>query len=152
MCDAVFGDYQPATLRRPRSHESLHWRPPRPAGRTTSSHLRHRPPVGRLRRNLGIYLDMWEVLTTMHHHLPGLATDPKTLPVEADSPKPTNKLGVFFNEVNRTMGLKDLVPEVISDEAVKKLAFIHQLISGAKRRSETELRSSIMDLLISASD
>jgi hypothetical protein len=63
----------------------------------------------------------------MHHHLPGLAADPKTLPVEALA-KTYQQLGVFFNEVNRTMGLKDLVPEVISDEVVKKLAFIHELI------------------------
>lgn len=75
----------------------------------------------------GFYLDMWEVLTTMHHHLPGLAADPRTLPVEALA-KTYQQLGVFFNEVNRSMGLKDLVPEVISDEAVKKLAFIHELI------------------------
>ena len=75
----------------------------------------------------GFYLDMWEVLTTMHHHLPGLAADPRTLPVEALA-KTYQQLGVFFNEVNRTMGLKDLVPEVISSEAVKKLAFIHELI------------------------
>ena len=75
----------------------------------------------------GFYLDMCEVLNTMHHHLPGLAADPKTLPVEALA-KTYQQLGVFFNEVNRTMGLKDLVPEVISDEVVKKLAFIHELI------------------------
>ena len=60
----------------------------------------------------------------MHHHLPGLAADPKSLPVEALA-KTYQQLGVFFNEVNRAMGLKDLVPEVISDEVVKKLAFIH---------------------------
>lgn len=75
----------------------------------------------------GFYLDMWAVLSTMHHHLPGLAADPKTLPIEALA-KTYQQLGVFFNEVNRTMGLKDLVPEVISDEVVVKLAFIHNLI------------------------
>ena len=85
----------------------------------------------------GFYLDMWEVLTTMHHHLPGLAADPKTLPVEALA-KTYQQLGVFFNEVNRTMGLKDLVPEVISDEVVKKLAFIHELI---RRKPASEIES-----------
>jgi len=77
----------------------------------------------------GFYLDMWEVLTTMHHHLPELAADPKSLPVEALA-RTYQQLGVFFNEVNRAMGLKDLVPEVITDAVARKLAFIHDLIQG----------------------
>lgn len=75
----------------------------------------------------GFYLDMWAVVSTMHHHLPGIAVDPRTLPVEA-LVKTYQQIGVFFNEVNRTMGLKDLVPEIITTEVVKKLAYIHALI------------------------
>lgn len=75
----------------------------------------------------GFYLDMWAVVTTMHHHLPGIAVDPRTLPVEAIV-RTYQQIGVFFNEVNRTMGLRDLVPEIITPEVVKKLAYIHALI------------------------
>jgi hypothetical protein len=78
----------------------------------------------------GFYLDMWAVVTTMHHHLPGIAVDPRTLPVEA-LVKTYQQIGVFFNEVNRTMGLKDLVPEIISPQIIEKLAFIHSLIRPA---------------------
>jgi hypothetical protein len=75
----------------------------------------------------GFYLDMLAVVTTMHHHIPTLALDPHQLPIEALALM-YQKLGVFFNEINRTMGLKDLVPEVISPEIIKKLAFIDNLI------------------------
>ena len=37
------------------------------------------------------------------------------------------RVGVFANELNREMGLKDLVPEVFNDEVRKKLCFVHQL-------------------------
>ena len=77
------------------------------------------------------YLDMWAVVTTMHHHLLGIAVEPSQLPIEA-LVKTYQQIGVFFNEVNRTMGLKDLVPEIISDDVVKKLAYIHQLIRPAE--------------------
>jgi hypothetical protein len=70
---------------------------------------------------------MWAVITTMHHHLPALATDPLILPLPnlVDS---YQQLGIFFNEVNRSIGLKDLVPEVISPAVIKKLDFIDRLI------------------------
>jgi hypothetical protein len=75
----------------------------------------------------GFYLDMWAVLTTMHHHLPALAADPYSLTI-GGVVRAYQQLGIFFNEVNRTMGLKDLVPEVISPAMTAKLAFIDQLI------------------------
>ena len=75
----------------------------------------------------GFYFDMWAVLVTMHHHLPALAADPYSLTITGLA-RTYQQLGIFFNEVNRTMGLKDLVPEIISPEVIKKLAFIDQLI------------------------
>jgi hypothetical protein len=127
-CNAVFGDYvalpyADALQKHYTGGAALGWQ-----GRYVSAYATAHPWED-FAETWGFYLDMWEVLTTMHHHLPGLAADPKTLPVEALA-KTYQQLGVFFNEVNRTMGLKDLVPEVISDEVVKKLAFIHDLIRG----------------------
>lgn len=125
-CNAVFGDYrQPeygdALQKHYTSGAAPGWQ-----GRFVSAYATAHPWED-FAETWGFFLDMWEVLTTMHHHLPGLAADPKTLPVEALA-KTYQQLGVFFNEVNRTMGLKDLVPEVISDEVVTKLRFIHDLI------------------------
>ena len=82
----------------------------------------------------GFYLDMLEVLSTMHHHLHALAPDPRALPAEALTVI-YQQLGVFFNEVNRTMGLKDLVPEIISPEIVKKLAFLDRLVARISSQS-----------------
>jgi hypothetical protein len=67
----------------------------------------------------GFYFEMWAVLMTMHHHLPAFAADPYTLTI-AGLTSTYQQLGIFFNEVNRTMGLKDLVPEIISPEVTKK--------------------------------
>jgi hypothetical protein len=125
-CNSVFGDYRdPPYAEALEKHYSdgaaAGWQ-----GRFVSAYATAHPWED-FAETWGFYLDMWEVLATMHHHLPGLAADPKSLPVEALA-KTYQQLGVFFNEVNRTMGLKDLVPEVISNEVVTKLAFIHRLI------------------------
>ena len=63
----------------------------------------------------------------MHHDIPALSTDPSILPL-ATLASNYQQLGVFFNEVNRSMGLKDLVPELILPEVVKKLDSINRLI------------------------
>jgi hypothetical protein len=125
-CNAVFGDYrQPEYGDALQKHYTAGAAPGWP-GRYVSAYATAHPWED-FAETWGFYLDMWEVLQTMHHHLPGLAAEPKSLPVEALA-KTYQQLGVFFNEVNRTMGLKDLVPEVISDEVVVKLKFIHDLI------------------------
>lgn len=125
-CNAVFGNYNAVPYATALQNHYTAGAAPGWQGRFVSAYATAHPWED-FAETWGFYLDMWEVLTTMHHHLPGLAADPKTLPVEALA-KTYQQMGVFFNEVNRTMGLKDLVPEVISDEVVKKLAFIHELI------------------------
>lgn len=75
----------------------------------------------------GLYLDMWAVIATTRHHLPSLTKSPGELPIDA-LVKSHQQLGVFFNEINRTMGLKDLVPEVIAEPVSEKISFIHRLV------------------------
>jgi hypothetical protein len=125
-CNAVFGDYRTPPYAEALARHYTTGAAPGWQGRFVSAYATAHPWED-FAETWGFYFDMCEVLTTMHHHLPGLAADPRTLPVEALA-KTYQQLGVFFNEVNRTMGLKDLVPEVISDEVVTKLAFIHDLI------------------------
>ena len=43
------------------------------------------------------------------------------------------RLGVVFNELNRSMGLTDLVPEVIGPPIVAKLHYVHRLIRAASK-------------------
>ena len=77
----------------------------------------------------GLYLDMWAVATTTRHHLPSLIKSPEEMPVDV-LVKCYQQLGVFFNEINRTMGLTDLVPEVIAPPAVEKIGFVHRLVGS----------------------
>jgi hypothetical protein len=63
----------------------------------------------------------------MHLDIPALSTDPSILPLAALANNYQQR-GDFFNELNRSMGLKDLVPEVILPEVVKKLDLINRLI------------------------
>ena len=44
------------------------------------------------------------------------------------------QLGISLNEMNRSMGLFDLAPEVIVPPVVEKLAFIHALVQQGRRR------------------
>jgi hypothetical protein len=125
-CNAVFGDYRDPPYAEALERHYTEGSAPGWQGRFVSAYATAHPWED-FAETWGFYLDMWEVLSTMHHHLTSLAADPKILPIEALA-KTYQELGVFFNEVNRTMGLKDLVPEVISDEVVKKLAFIHDLV------------------------
>ena len=41
------------------------------------------------------------------------------------------RIGIGLNEVNREMGLLDVVPEVFVAPVVEKLRFIHELIRAA---------------------
>lgn len=42
------------------------------------------------------------------------------------------RLGLYLNEMNRGMGLLDVVPEVINDGVMRKLRFIHDLAQAAR--------------------
>lgn len=46
-------------------------------------------------------------------------------------------LGIKFNEINRTMGLLDLVPEVFTSAVVKKMRFVHWLVKNARQLVRT---------------
>lgn len=46
-------------------------------------------------------------------------------------------IGVVVNEINRTMGLTDLVPEVVTPAVAEKLGFVHRVVRAAARRWPT---------------
>ena len=73
------------------------------------------------------YLDIISVLDTALHMDVGQSLDP-TL---ADLPTMVSRyirLGVVLNEMNRTMGLLDFVPEIFTPPVVAKLGFVHDLL------------------------
>ncbi|MFW5969638.1 MAG: putative zinc-binding metallopeptidase, partial [Halofilum sp. (in: g-proteobacteria)] len=45
------------------------------------------------------------------------------------------RIGIGLNEINREMGLLDVVPEVFVAPVVDKLRFIHELIRTASRHT-----------------
>lgn len=78
------------------------------------------------------YLDMVSVLDTALHMGVGDSLDP----TQADLPAMVEryiKLGVLLNEMNRAMGLIDLVPEIFAPPIVAKLCFVHDLVRRARR-------------------
>ncbi|HEY4235603.1 MAG TPA: putative zinc-binding metallopeptidase [Lacipirellulaceae bacterium] len=130
QCNAVFGDYRnpPYTEALQKYYETgpaTDWQAHFVSAYATAH------PWEDFAETWGFYCDMWAVLTTMSHHLPGRAPDPRAFSIEALA-STYQQLGIFFNEVNRTMGLKDLVPEVITPEVIKKLAFVDSLVGRAQ--------------------
>lgn len=81
------------------------------------------------------YLDMTSVLDTTRHL--GLAPDLTRLPREFDERVARYAvLGVKLNEINRAMGLTDVVPEVFVTPVVEKMRYIHNLVQSAGDRRQ----------------
>jgi hypothetical protein len=81
------------------------------------------------------YLDMVSVLDTALRMNVFESCDPLQTELPA-MVKQYAKLGVVFNEMNRAMGLTDLVPEIFGPPVVAKLQYVHQLIRSAARPVE----------------
>lgn len=80
------------------------------------------------------YLDMVSVLDIANNELAINVVDPlqASLP---DIAKKYVELGLLFNEINRAMGLIDLVPEVFTPAVLVKIQFIHNLLRSAARQT-----------------
>jgi hypothetical protein len=74
------------------------------------------------------YLDMVSVLDTASNMAVAAPVPLEDLQSMIDRYR---RLGVVVNEMNRDMGLKDLVPEVLTPGAIEKLAFVDRLVRGA---------------------
>ncbi len=77
------------------------------------------------------YLDMIAALDTAEHVGFGGQTDAVHAQFELMVAR-YQELGLALNELNRTMGLIDLVPEVLVTPVVVKLRFIHELIVAGR--------------------
>ena len=74
------------------------------------------------------YLDMVSVLDTAHQ-VEFVRTPPRFGDFDALA-KQYQKIGIGVNEINRTMGLLDLVPEVLAEGVQVKMRFVHDLIAA----------------------
>lgn len=78
------------------------------------------------------YLDMVSVLDTALHMGVGDSCNPTVagLPIMVER---YARLGVVLNEMNRAMGLTDLVPEIFTPAVVAKLNYVHELVRAAAK-------------------
>jgi hypothetical protein len=93
-----------------------------------------------------LYLDMVAVLDTASHLFKSIKANLRSRSV-APLVERYQEIGIFENEFNRTMGLIDLVPEVIVTPVIDKLEFVHKLVkgAGAKRRHPRAAASGVAD-------
>ncbi|GJL61484.1 MAG: hypothetical protein NPIRA04_01380 [Nitrospirales bacterium] len=77
------------------------------------------------------YLAMVSVLDTARHNFAEVGIDP-TRAEFMTMIKSYQNLGTMLNEMNRAMGLIDLMPEVLVQPVIEKLQFIHQILSAAR--------------------
>lgn len=74
------------------------------------------------------YLDMRSMLETLAWQFPQTKAKAATDPAEMVATY--QALGRKLNEVNRTLGLTDVLPEVIAPPVVKKIDFVHRVIAA----------------------
>jgi hypothetical protein len=82
----------------------------------------------------GTYMDMISVLDTSENVglLRGEGLDPEGTQLGAMVLKYL-EIGMKVNEVNRAMGLMDILPEFFSEPVMQKMRYIHRLIRKARR-------------------
>jgi hypothetical protein len=80
------------------------------------------------------YLDMVSTLDTAHHQGFGGVAGAVFADVD-DLVTRYQQLGVAINELNRTQGLLDLVPEVFVPPVITKLHYIHELVQRGRQEN-----------------
>jgi hypothetical protein len=82
-----------------------------------------------------VYLDMSSSLDTAVHQQLIPAVDATDLDAMVEAYK---KLGIALNEMNRTIGLLDFLPEVFAKPIREKLRFIHGLTKNAEKQTPAD--------------
>lgn len=88
----------------------------------------------------GFYQDAMAMLETLRTRMPAFAP-----PRHADFDEQLTSFmaaGIALNEITRTMGLIDVVPEVVSDPVIEKLRFVHRTTPAAQGAMVTAMASS----------
>jgi hypothetical protein len=78
------------------------------------------------------YLDMVSIVDIAFHADSLKGVDPVTASFE-EIVQEHLQLGLLLNEMNRAVGLLDLVPEVYTDAILDKIGFIHNLLRQSRR-------------------
>ena len=135
-CKAVFGDHEnPSYAEAQQKYYSNgpagNWR----SGFVSAYATMH--PWEDFAETFATYLDMVSVLDTALN----MGISDSCDPTKTDLPQMVDRyirLGVVLNEMNRAMGLIDLVPEIFAPPIVEKMQFVHNLLRQAGQRQQTE--------------
>jgi hypothetical protein len=126
-CAAAFGDHRSPTYGE--ALAAYYANGPRPGWRERFvSAYASMHPWEDFAETFATYLDMVSVLDTAGHA--GFAPPPRLGDLDGMIAQ-YNRLGVGMNEMNRSMGLLDLVPEVLVAPVREKLRYVHGLVSAA---------------------
>jgi len=88
-----------------------------------------------------LYLDMVSVLDTATHLFKTVHANFRSRNVSTLVER-FQEVGILVNEFNRTVGLIDLVPEVVVLPVVAKLEFVHSLVKRAAKAPRAKLLST----------
>ncbi len=125
-CIAVFGDHNNPTYAEALELHYANGPPADWAERYISAYASMHPWED-FAETWGTYLSMVSALDTASHRGLGGESDPRNADI-AEMIVRYQQLGISLNEMNRSMGLLDLAPEIIVPPVAEKLAYIHDLV------------------------
>ncbi len=129
-CIAIFGDHNHPTYAEALEAHYKHGPPANWRERFISAYATMHPWED-FAETWATYLDMASTLDTADH----MGFIGETDPVHADPDAMVSRyqqLGIALNELNRSQGLLDIVPEVFLPPVVVKLRYIHQLVQAGR--------------------
>jgi hypothetical protein len=127
-CKALFGDHENPTYQE--ALEAYYKNGPKPNWQEQFvSAYATMHPWEDFAETFATYLDMVSVLDTAHH-AEFVPAPPRFGDLDS-MVRQYKSLGIGMNEINRSMGLLDLVPEVLVSPVREKMRYIHNLISNA---------------------
>ncbi len=129
----IFGDYQNPTYTHALERHYKEGPPPNWHSNFISAYATMHPWED-FAETFAKYLAMVSVLDTARHNFLKNAVDPTKAQMKKMI-QSYQSLGLVLNEMNREMGLIDLMPEILLPPVVEKLRFTHNLIRTASSHS-----------------
>jgi hypothetical protein len=131
----IFGDYQNPTYEQALERHYQEGPPPNWQTNFISAYASMHPWED-FAETFAKYLAIVSVLDTARHSGLGEGVDP-TKAGMMEMQKSYQRLGLILNEMNRAMGLMDLMPEILVPAVEEKLQFVHQIIQKARAELPT---------------
>jgi hypothetical protein len=129
-CRAVFGDHDHPTYAEALEHY-YQAGPPADWAKSYISAYATMHPWEDFAETWATYLDMAAALDTAEHNGFGGVDNLFEAPLEPMLER-YKRLGIALNELNRTMGLLDAVPDLFVPPVVEKLRYIHRLVQAGR--------------------